>query len=764
MPIRVTGPRIPPMNLGAPSRQLDAIPADADSAKLKQLLEQNWGRISDFSQITKSETAWLHALASHPNADAALKSSIHERGSAVPLSDAAVRAGAGDLLAALAPAAAPVTDTTGSTPPPSSVTGAPDSVRPADSTTPAPGGLSILDVRAGATTSTRPVAAAIPADLMGRVIFDPDDPAKGVSLDKARAVTTGGTNFLNKPSDMFSGALTLNLAQMLPDDPRLAPLKAAVDKGFVIRTTANQYQLEPGKVGNRVIFFGDDHAQIKDLIHHPDFKEKGRFIKFMTHWAQTHWEGGPKAAFEGERAVLASTHGGALVATTNPQGENDIGWVDWPTDYGRLENSEYAANLGFFSLDNIEYTKPLPANWDDIKTSMYDTMDTMAALQMCGIPFASGDPRPWNTQYKFNLLELTSAEKMTEYTNLLSAPNDPANVDKLKAYSHYCMEGVWNNCNFASLPINQASVDRGLLSQEALDNFKNMERLFKDAGGLEPGQAKKGWKALEAAGLLKANQLADLTSTGMIDVPFKLSHEDARPYTDYGPKGVPTEGVGKGLTAKPLTLAGLLGGMMQCNFPREEVAAQSSKVLMDAIQNAPDDATRMQIVGGAFGAMQGVAQKLESEMALPIDLGVDPTNPAHLPKVVQLFGQMMASQLQVGVLTNPDVIKQAHQAIQYPAMDGPSKEKVDKLLQGYVRVVADFTLSRPELDKALRTADKRAESTTIGYGPPIDRTGEMMVFVPPQYGWLAYNGAGGASWPGLVPVADAMHESYQAGD
>lgn len=648
-------------------------------------------------------------------------------------------------------------------PPPASVTGAPDVARP-DPSAPAPGGMSVLDLRTGGAAPTKPVAAAIPADLLGTVIFDPDDPRKGVSLDKAREVTVGETKLLEKPSDLFSGALTLNLAHMLPDDPRLAPLKAAVDEAIVIRTSNNQYQLEPGKVGNRVLFFGDDHAQLKELLHHPDFKGKGRFIKFMTHWSQTHWEGGPKEAFAEERAVMSSTHGGALVATTNERGEKDIGWVDWPTDYGRLRNSEYAANIGFFSLDNIEFTKPLPANWDAIKTSIYETMDTMAALQMCGIPFASGDPRPWNTNYKFNILELTSAERMTEYTNLLSNPSDPANAEKLKAYSHYCMEGVWNNCNYASLPINQASVDRGLLSQEALDRFRDMERIFKDAGGLEPGQAKKGWEALRDAGILDDKQLGDLETTGMVHVPFKLSHEDARPYTDYGPKGVPTEGVGKGLTAKPLTLAGLVGGMMQVNFPREDIAARTSEVLAKAIKSAPDDATRAHIAGGAFGAMDAIVKKLEGELGLSLDLGVDPTNPAHHPKLIQLFGQMMASQLQVQVLTNPDVISKAHQAIQYPAMDAESKGKVDKLMQQYVRVVADFTLSRTELDKALRGVDKKAEATTIGYGPPINRTGEMMVFVPPQYGWLAYNGAGGANWPGLVPVADAMHESYQVSE
>lgn len=648
------------------------------------------------------------------------------------------------------------------TPPPASVTGASD-VTWTDPTAPASGGVSVLGLRTGGTTSTKPVAATLPADLVGKVVFDPDDPRHGISLDKARQVTLGETKLLQKPSDLFSGALTLNLAHMLPDDPRLAPLKNAVDEPLIIRTGANQYQLEPGKVGNRVLFFDDDHTQLKELLHHPDFKGKGRFIKFMTHWAQTHWEGGPKEAFAHERAVLASTHGGALVPTTNERGEKDIGWVDWPTDYGRLRDSEYAANIGFFSLDNIEFTKPLPANWDEIKTSLYETMDTMAALQMCGIPFASSDPRPWNTNYKFNLLEMTSAERMTEYTNLLSNLGDPATADKLESYSHYCMEGVWNNCNFAALPINQASVDRGLLSQEALDRFQNMERIFKDAGGLAPGQAKKGWEALRDAGILSDRQLSDLESTGMVNVPFKLSHPDARPYTDYGPRGVPTSGVGKGLTAKPLTLSGLLGGMIQLSFPREEIAARASAVLAKAIQNAPDDATRAQIAGGAFGAMDAVVKKLESEMGLSLELGVDPRDPAHHPKLIQLFGQMMASQLQVQVLTNPEVVGQAHQAIQYPAMDGASKRKVDRLMQQYVGIVADFTLSRTELDKALRAMDKKAESTTIAYGPPIDRKDKMMVFVPPQYGWLAYNGAGGASWPGLVPVADALHQSYQVG-
>ena len=750
-------PTLPQNRIGTPERELGGLPEGASAQDLKGLLEANWANVIDGGTLSRREAAWLTALLEHPNTNTSIKQAVLDKCDGARMSDSARAAGFVEVLAALRGGAS--TSTTTPTPPLP-----PGPVAPP--VTPQPGGTSVLDVRLGrvgtdgaaSAGSVAPVAVKLPSDLAD-IVVDPDDPQKGLALDKAKGLTVGDTKLLNKPSDLFSGALTLNLAEMLPDNPQLAPLKAALDKPFAVRTSNAQYQLEPGKVGNRVIFFGDDHAEIKELIHHPDFKGKGRFIKFMTHWSQTHWEGGPKEAFAHERAVMSSTHGGALIATTNAQGEADIGWLDWPADYGRLRNSEYTANIGFFSLDNLEYTKPLPANWDEIKASTYETMDTMAALQLIAVPFASGDARPWNTNYKFNLLELTSREKMGAFTEMLSRPNDPATLNELKSWSQYCMEGVWNNCNYASMPINQWAVDNGLLSQEALDSFKDMARVFKDAGGLEPGQAKKGWEALKAAGKINDRQLETLESTGMVNVPFKLSRDDVRPYTEYGPKGVPTEGAGEGLTAKPLTLAGLVGGMIQVNFPREKIAAEASQQLAAALEAAPSPDVAAQILGGAYGAMKGLAEKLNAEMQLDIQLPFDPRNPAHHPKIVEAFGNMMAAQLQMAVVTNPDIAKTMHGAIQYDAMDAASQAKVDQLMLGYARVVADFTQSRKDLDKALRALDKKAEDTDVTYGPPINRTGDMMVFVPPQYGWLTYNGAGGTQWPGLQPVADALHES-----
>jgi hypothetical protein len=761
---------------GSPEKELGGIPDDANPTQLKNLLENNWSEIMDGGMIAKKEAAWLQALADHPNADTSVREAILAKVEGAPTSDSTAAAGFDEFIQDLrgprdpanpAPPDAPVDGPTGPARPDPGVIGVDTDPTPAP-TAPVGGGNTVIDIRTGGTggaqaaESTKPIAATIPADLMGTVVFNPDDPDKGISLDAAKNLTTGDTNFLNKPSDLFSGALTLNLAQMLPDDPRLAPLKAALDKGFVVRTTNAQYQLdETGKVGNNVLFYGDDHAELKELLHHPDFKGKGRFVKFMTHWAQTHWEGGPKEAFEHERAVMSATHGGAIVAVTDEAGNKDLGWVDWPTDYGRLRNSEYAANLGFFSLDNMEFEKPLPANFGEISKSLYDTMDTMAALQMIAIPFASSDPRPWNTQYKFNLLEFTDSEKMTEDTNLLSDPGNPDNIEKLKMWSHYCMEGVWNNCNYVEQPINQASVDRGILSQDALDKFKKMETIFKDAGGLEEGQAKKGWQALLDAGLINDKQMDVLESTHMVHVPFKLSHPDARPISDYDPVGEINSGSGKGLTAKPLTLAGLVGGMIEVNFPREEIAEQSSARLMEALDAAPDAASKGAVIGGAFAVMQGTVEKLEAEMQLSIDLNLNPMNPADHPKIVKMFGACMAANLQVGVLTNDDVMAKAKGAVAYEHMDAASQGKVDKLIGAYARTIADFTQTRPQLDKALRAMDTKAENTDVTYNPPIDRTGDMMVFVPPQYGWLAYNDAGGAKWPGLVPVADAMHKDNQ---
>ena len=51
---------------------------------------------------------------------------------------------------------------------------------------------------------------------------------------------------------------------------------------------------------------------------------------------------------------------------------------------------------------------------------------------------------------------------------------DPDNIEKLKMWSHYCMEGVWNNCNYVEMPINQASVPRLLRAAVVLSRFTNV--------------------------------------------------------------------------------------------------------------------------------------------------------------------------------------------------------------------------------------------------------------------------------------------------
>lgn len=695
---------------------------------------------------------------------------------------------------------------------------------------PAVGGVNVpLSIPTRSKTGALvPVAPKIPPELR-HIIVDPDDPEKGLSMEAVKALTEGKAKHIKKPSDFFKGFLEINTGELLPPSPGLAALSSAMNKPLAIETKNAQYQVAPGKWGNNIVFYSPNHEEIIELVHHPKFKDRGRFIKRMTHFEAVHGEGNPKFAFRN-----TYSHGGAIIPVIDKNGKKDIAWMDWPTNYGKLGENEYGAQLDFFSLDNIKFTKPLPASWEEHKKSYYETMDTMAALQMLGVQFSSADARDWNTTYNWNILEIDKASRLKEYNELVAKTNDPAAREKLRLWTQYCMEGVFSNANQPAQPINQWAVDNGLLDPAVYQHLKNMEKIFKDAGGWEPGQAYKGWYALRDAGLISSQDIAMLQglvsqagepglanehSTKMINVPFKLSREDLRPYTDYGPEGVQTEpGPGQGLVAKPLTITGLVAGPMEINVPYEDIAAKMSDQLKMAV-DAANPAQRAQLLGQA-AAVAGISDP----QAL--------ATPQGQAKAIEMFGRKMAAGYQAGVLANQEIRGTIREAIRYELMDEASKEKLDGLwgyplknprqgdravyepvvenpgqsrgappvppqdvtiaeLNGqnavvlfadgqkktvpvdelsrpmgglyarYVEIVSNGNLTREERTAKLRALDKEAEQLTVTYGPPVSRTDKMFLFVPPQYGWLVSHGAGGANWPGYMPLATAISNKTQ---
>ncbi len=98
--------------LGRPDSKFPVVAPQATAVELNHQLRNNWGLVG--THISRAEAAWLLALATHPNADAALKTEIQTRSRTVTIGDTATTAGFSDWLATLAqggaqaPGAAPL--------------------------------------------------------------------------------------------------------------------------------------------------------------------------------------------------------------------------------------------------------------------------------------------------------------------------------------------------------------------------------------------------------------------------------------------------------------------------------------------------------------------------------------------------------------------------------------------------------------------------------------------------------------------------------
>jgi len=369
-------------------------------------------------------------------------------------------------------------------------------------------------------------------------------------------------------------------------------------------------------------------------------------------------------------------------------------------------------------------------------------------LAMITVPFASDDPRPWTQNYKFNVLEVTDAEAARRFFEVVATPNGPTTPRDAALLSQYCREGVETGVN-AREAVYQT------LSPAAQRSLDEMERVFRAAGGDQDGKAHLGWKALLAGGHIDQDQFDALESTGAVHVPFRIGRRDLEPISTYKPQGIERAAVpGQGLSARPLHIGELVGGILEVNFNRQRTSQAISADLSAALASASSPQEAGQLLGGAAAVAGHDPQTIPALVA-------DPTKHAG---IVDGFGKAMHAQLVGGVLAHPEIRKTIQQSIGYAHMDAPSQAKVDDLLQRYEALARSApTLSDAQLRRARRTLDARAAATTITYGPPIDRTDRLMVFVPPQYDVFAGLGTAGTSKPGYQPIADLLPSHFQVG-
>lgn len=584
------------------------------------------------------------------------------------------------------------------------------------------------DVRAA---DGSPMAVAIPDALSDIIHTTADMNVDALQEDFGKP----GPLAIRDGSDVFQTNTFVDLGMMLgqaglPAGSKLVEVLSKPENAIHLKTGQKQFSLPEldGAKGNRIIAYGGDsgHDNIATMIH--EMKDKGRFLKNMNH---PEYIGGlkPSDHFEGEGAQHGVTHGGAFIPTTSADGEEEIGWLDWPANYGKMSSDDYWAQASFFSLDQVDFGKGEGLT-PELKSEYYKNMDRLAVMQLMTVGFASDDINPDNRSYKSNPLEIKEAGDLKPYLDMVLS-ND---VESLRAYSQYCQEGVWNNINAGlNVPMNQASVDAGLISQDAFNNLKEMVDIFNAGGGLD--DPSKGYEALKDAGKISDKQLGKLKQTGMDRVPLDLAPEELKPWTEYEPEGVTKEGDGAGLFGKPFTLGGLITGLVKTNFPREEMMGEMFEKLQE-VANSNDPQIQAEL-GGVLHQM-----------------GLSPDG-SVTPEALQKLSYGLSAKFQAGVLGAEQTRDMILDKLKVNKMDDASKAAVIGFYEEVVKTVGDATLTPEQIGEKLAEFDDRMRNMKVS----IDGEEKgFMQFMPPH--GITYMLQGKGQAVGLSYFGDLVHENY----
>jgi hypothetical protein len=536
---------------------------------------------------------------------------------------------------------------------------------------------------------------------------------------------------LKQPGDAFRGVVEIDPKNMLP-----SPLGDLLGGAITVETHTNQYQTKPGTFGNNVLLNGPDNAQLIKALE--GLRDTGILIKDMTHRAQGLWVAGPDTstlgkAFEGDKGVKGTTHRGALDVGYDANGKAQVVFSDWPVGYGHHLNGEYTPMVSRWSIDDMKFSGPPPS--DAEKKSYYDTVRTYETLFAMTVPFTNGDSRVGFTDYHFSPMEDKKPSDFTSRLDLAmkATSDDPtvrdAATKAMKERTFYCAEGIVACIHAATMvPLNQASVDKGLMTQASLDRLKEMQKVFDAAGGQTKGKAVDGWKALVSAKLITQEQYGKLEQQNMQHRPLKLSLDGLPPLKEKGAQTVNDDG----LLHKDQHIGGLVQGMMATGFPREGIAKGLAARFIERASTNP-----------AIAA--GVAQMLGLPAQTP------------LPQLAGAFGWAVGAQFQAKMLASPEMQGTMKKAMGYDHMDAPSKAKVDEMIKEYTAVVGNPRLDRAALDVEIAKLNEKASKTEVNF-PALNWKG-LITHVPPQGSRDVLLGVDGADWKGLRPAFDILDAS-----
>ncbi|MCC7073295.1 MAG: hypothetical protein IT383_18390 [Deltaproteobacteria bacterium] len=599
-------------------------------------------------------------------------------------------------------------------------------------------GASTLATIRGGQTPVVPGAKTLPVAVAGIPGVQDADAAINPGKAKQHAEQTCGLTreqvgkYVKKPSDLFRGVVEIDPKNMIPD----AQLAQLLGGTIAIETHTNQYATAPGKMGNNVLLNGANNAELIAALE--KMQDTGIFVKDMTHREQGVWVAGPEndklgVAFKDDRGVKGTTHRGSLDVGVDASGNKQVIFTDWPVGYGHHLNGNYTPLVSRWSIDDMRFSGTPPSAAE--KKSYYDTVKSYELLFAMGVPFTNNDTRTGFNDYHFSPMEDLTPQDMGSRLDLTAKvlAGDANAATEMRDRTFYCAEGIVACIHAATMvPLNKASVDKGLMKPETLDYLKKMDTEFRAATADYSKPAELGWKAVLAKKLITQEQYDKLVQQNMQHRPFKLSLDGLPPLKDKGALDVDANG----LIVKPQHIGGLVQGMMATAFPRESIAKGLAQRLAERVQAA-----------GAQGAAitAGVANMLGLPAQTP------------LPQLAAAFGWAIGAKFQAQMLGSAEMQKTMKDAMGYDHMDPPSKTKVDNMIKEYIAVVGDPRLDRAALDAKLRELNDKAEKTEVNF-PALNWKG-LIRHVPPQGSRDVLLGVDGTGWAGLRPAFDILDKS-----
>jgi len=565
---------------------------------------------------------------------------------------------------------------------------------------------------------------------------------------------TGGELYEGKTLLPVRFIIAKMLETMSVPGPAMQPLVDSLSPIVLIRTPAHQFRLG-GKLGNRVVFYGEDtvngssvdigHTHIDQLVIELA-KQNFRLIKQMVHFDRPAQGGKPDDIVAD--GAGGSTHAGGFAAGYDIDGSPMTVKSDWPSNYGALGNINKTYNAHLLAIDYSAGTEdPIP---DAALKAYYRNADMWDCCAAILVPFADRDPDPKFRDYMYNPLEVFDQQSARDVAAALAMLDEKKFLEKHGAF--YCAEGQYVVANLGP----QEDDTGGTLLKQSRYGETTFGKLIANflrapgyAGMTQEERERHpsiGWEYLVELGPdrggISGDQALILTATDRHGVALDWVPEDVKGWQAYRPKDK------EALIARPMTVATIAWALLRLYMPRDAVAKAIAGDIVRAYAEGNDavkESVRM-LIGGA-DPTSAAGQVLLAGVSAKAATGL-------------LLGLLSSDQVRTSLL-----FKAGFGEI----TDTADKEKVLAAYEEFLGILqnADYS-TQGSLDRALAEADDKLGGLTVTrtfYNRATEmrmpaKSTVMKYAAPPCFGmWAQQPFLAGTGC--LRYVATAMHVSQK---